>query len=309
MKPIVLVNAAAGTAVQSTCEELCERISRAFDEAGRACEVHGVDPASLTKALDSAARSKRPVVVAGGDGSVSAAVQRFAGTGVPLGVLPFGTYNLLAHDLGMSTDLDEAVRQLARAVERRIDLGQAGQRKFHSIGGLGYFSRVARQRAEIRKSIPNKIVGAAVAAFRSFTRGGNLDVEIEANGRKESFRTPAVLVTNNLIEPGSWRRSRLDAGVFEINVVRGDIPFALLRGGLAAFMGAWRESADIVTWQAQEVTMRFRRPRVFLNLDGEVRRPRTPLRFGLLPKALTVLAPAPVAEAEGGRAEEAPALA
>ena len=178
------------------------------------------------------------MIVAGGDGSVSAAVQRFAGTGIPLGVLPFGTYNLLAQDLGMSTDLEEAVRQLAAAEERRIDLGQVGRRRFHTLGGLGYFSRVARQRAEVRKSISNKLVGAALAALRSLSRGGNLDVTIDDGARRESFRTPAVLITNNLMAPDTWRRRRLDAGLFEINIVRGDVPFPLLRGGLAAFMGS-----------------------------------------------------------------------
>lgn len=296
MKPIVLVNSSAGTATQFSAAELCARIGRAFDEAGRACEVHRIDPRGLAAALDSAAVSRRPVVIAGGDGSVSAAVQRFAGTGIPLGVLPFGTYNLLAHDLGMSTDLDEAVRQLAAAEERRIDLGKVGRRLFHTLCGLGYFSRVARQRAEIRKTIPNRILGAALAAVRSLTTGGNLDVEIEADGRRETFRTPAVLVTNNLVDPASWRRVRLDRGVFEINIVRGDIALPLLRGGIAALMGSWRESTEVVTCQASRFTLRFRRPRVFLNLDGELIRPRTPLDFEIQPGALTVLA---------ARAEEA----
>jgi diacylglycerol kinase family enzyme len=303
MKTIVLVNAAAGTALQFSGGELCRTIARAFGEAGKPCEVCLVDPGDLSAALDSAARSTRRVVVAGGDGSVSAAVQRLAGTGVPLGVLPFGTYNLLAHDLGMSTDLDEAVRQIANAEERRIDLGKVGRRRFHTIGGLGYFSRVARQRAEVRKTIPNRLVGAAVAAFRSLTTGGNLDVEIEADGRKELFRTPAILITNNLLRSDSWRRERLDEGVLEINVVRGDVALPLLKGGLAAFMGSWRESTDIVSWRSPTVTLRFRRPRVFLNLDGEVMRPRTPLHFEITPKALTVL----MAPHDGGNAPAEPA--
>lgn len=311
MKPIVLVNSSAGTAVQFSGADLCARIGRAFEEAGRPCEVHGIDPRSLAAALDSAAASRRPVVVAGGDGSVAAAVQRFAGTGIPLGVLPFGTYNLLAQDLGMSSDLDEAVRQIASAEERRIDLGKVGGRRlFHTLGGLGYFSRVARQRAEIRKTVPNRLIGAAMAAFRSLTTGGNLDVELEAEGRREMFRTPAVLVTNNLVDPGSWRRGRLDRGVFEINVVRGDIALPLLRGGLAAVMGSWRESTEVVTWQVPRFTLNFRRPRVFLNLDGELTRPRTPLKFEIQPGALTVLAaPAAPAQAADGEVLRATAAA
>lgn len=310
MNPIVLVNSSAGTAVQFSARALCARIGRAFDEAGRPCEVRRIDPSGLAAALDSAVEARRPVVVAGGDGSVAAAVQRFAGTGIPLGVLPLGTYNLLAQDLGMSSDLDEAVRQLASAEERRIDLGKVGRKRlFHTLGGLGYFSRVARQRAEIRKTIPNRLIGAAVAAFRSLTTGGNLDVEIEADGRREMFRTPAVLVTNNLVDPGSWRRGRLDRGMLEINVVRGDIALPLLRGGFAALMGSWRESAEVVTWQAPRITLNFRRPRVFLNLDGELIRPRTPLHFEIVPGALTVLAAPAGALGRAGPGEVARAAA
>jgi diacylglycerol kinase family enzyme len=290
MQPIVLVNASAGTAAQFVGDDLPSRVSDAFRSAGVAAEIVRVEPDGLGRALDEAAAARRPVIMAGGDGSVSAAVQRFAGTGTPLGVLPFGTYNLLGHDLGMSTDLEEAARQLARAEERKIDLGRVGRRRFHTLGGLGFFSRVARQRAEIRKTLPNRVVGAAVAAFRSLATGGNLDVEIDDGSRKQSFRTPAILVTNNLLEPETWRRRRLDAGLFEVNVVRGDVQFPLLRGGLAAWMGSWRESTEIASFTAPQITLSFRRPRVFLSLDGEITRPRTPLHFEILPRALTVLA-------------------
>ena len=225
---------------RSLASDLVARISEAFRGGGDRSRGTWIKPReSDSAALDMAQAAKRPVVIAGGDGSVSAAVQRFAGTDTPLGVLPFGTYNLLAHDLGMSTDLDEAVRQIAAAQERRIDLGKVGRRPFHTLAGLGYFSRVARQQAEVRKSLPgSKIVGAAVAAFRSFTRGGALDVEVYDGERRKSFRTPAILITNNLLGQDTWRRSTLDAGMFEINVVRGDIPFPMLRGGFAAMTGS-----------------------------------------------------------------------
>ncbi|CAA9357698.1 MAG: hypothetical protein AVDCRST_MAG90-2772 [uncultured Microvirga sp.] len=305
MKPIVLVNASAGTVLQFDGEDLPGRIGSLFAEGGVSAEVRRVEARSLMAELERAKRADQPVVIAGGDGSVSAAIQVFAGTGTPLGVLPFGTYNLLGRDLGMSTEYAEAVRQLASGRERLIDLGKVGRRYFHTLSGLGFFSRVARQRAEVRKSVSSKVIGAAVAAVRSFTRGGSLDVVIDGGRGPEEFRTPAILITNNLMEGETWRRPRLDAGVFEVNVVRGDIPFSLLRGGLAAMTGSWRESGDIATWSTPALTLSFRRPRVFLSLDGEVKRPRTPLRFEIVPKALTVLAPAAAAQQGDFTAEKA----
>lgn len=305
MKPIVLVNASAGTVLQFDGEDLPARIGSLFAEAGVTADVRRVGPGTLMGALENAKRADRPVIVAGGDGSVSAAVQLFAGTGTPLGVLPFGTYNLLGRDLGMSTEYEAAILQLASAEERRVDLGKVGRRYFHTLAGFGFFSRVARQRAEVRKSVSSKVVGAAVAAVRSLTRSGSLDVVIDGGRGPEEYRTPAILITNNLMESDTWRRPRLDSGMFEINVVRGEIPFALLRGGFAAMTGSWRESADIATWSTPAVTLSFRRPRVFLSLDGEVKRPRTPLRFEIAPKTLTVLAPPTTEEASGPLVESA----
>jgi diacylglycerol kinase family enzyme len=296
MTPILVANAGAGAAAQLTGEPLDARLGRAFAEAGRSVDVWRVAPGELGPALERARAADRPVIVAGGDGSVSAAVQLFAGTGIPLGVVPLGTYNLLARDLGMSPDIEAAARQLAGGRELTMDLGRIGRRYFHTLAGLGFFSRVARQRDEIRRRLPGaRVIGAAVATLRSLSRGGSLDLEISDGVRTEAFRTPAVLITNNLLDPATWRRPRLGEGRLEITVLRGDVPFPLLRGGVAALTGNWRESADVVNWSSSQFTVTSRRPRLFLSLDGETTRPRTPFRFQTVPGALTCLAPAPEA--------------
>ena len=165
MKPLVLVNASAGTAAAFAGEDLCARIERAFAAAGRPSDVHPITPRKLEHALDQAAAEARPVIVGGGDGSVSAAVQRFAGTGIPLGVLPFGTYNLLAQDLGMSSDVEEAVRQLA-AAERAPHRPRPGRASPLSHARRPrIFLAVARQRARFANRSRSELVGAALAAY------------------------------------------------------------------------------------------------------------------------------------------------
>ena len=304
MKPVVLVNVSAGTAAEYEGDTLDRVLGRELAEVGVAAEVKAVAPGDLDAALKRARGGDRPVVVAGGDGTVAAAVQLLAGTSVPLGVLPLGTYNLLGRDLGMSSDLREAVRQLASAEIRPIDLGLVeGKRYFHTLAGFGYFSRVARARQVARESLPgSRIVQAALAVFRSLTRGGSLDVRVRAGNRVETVRTPAILVTNNLLNHESWRRERLDGGMFEINIVRGDVPFPLVKGGLAALMGSWRDSSDIMSFTASEFSLEFRRPRIFVNLDGEHLRPRTPVRFKMVPRSLHVMAARPAV----GESETAP---
>ena len=82
---------------------------------------------------------------------VSAAAAAFSGGDKVLGVLPFGTMNLLARDLGMPADPQAAVAALADArVPRRIDLAEINGRPFHTLSGLGFFSHMARAREEVR---------------------------------------------------------------------------------------------------------------------------------------------------------------
>lgn len=290
--PIVLVNREAGTAAQLTAEPLDQRLGRAFAAAGRGAEIRAVAGHELPEALERARRADRPVIVAGGDGTVSSAVQLFAGTGIPLGIVPLGTYNLLARDLGMSLDVEEAALQLAGARETKVDLGRMGRRYFHTLAGIGFFSRVARERASIRRRLPGaKVIGAAISAFRSLSRGGSLDIEVYDGTRTEAFRTPAVLITNNLLDPGTWRRPRLGEGRLGIAILRGDVPHPLLRGGFAALTGTWRDSPDVISRASSCFVVTSKRPRLFLSLDGEPTRPRTPLRFQTVPGVLTCLAP------------------
>ena len=158
------------------------------------------------------------VVIGGGDGSVSAAVDALAPTGKTLGVLPCGTLNLLARDLGMPDDVDAAIAALARATPRRIDLASLNGRLFHSLSGLGFFSQMARAarggaRPAAQDSARRRGGAAGVVAHRPLLprhRGRR-----PPPGRSTPMRcwSPAIASPQT-----DWRRQALDGGVLEIHV-------------------------------------------------------------------------------------------
>jgi len=82
------------------------------------------------------------VIACGGDGTVNDVANGMVGSGVPLGILPFGTVNVLARDLGISLDPSTAVKNLSRGHVKPIDLGCADGRYFTLMAGLGFDAEV-----------------------------------------------------------------------------------------------------------------------------------------------------------------------
>lgn len=78
------------------------------------------------------------VLASGGDGTISACVGGVAGSGIPLGILPCGTGNLLARNLGLPLSLDEALTVALTGSDRRLDVGTANGRSFVVMAGIGF---------------------------------------------------------------------------------------------------------------------------------------------------------------------------
>jgi YegS/Rv2252/BmrU family lipid kinase len=78
------------------------------------------------------------VLASGGDGTITACVGGVAGTGIPLGVLPCGTGNLLARNLGLPLSLDEALTVALTGADRRLDVGTANGQPFVVMAGIGF---------------------------------------------------------------------------------------------------------------------------------------------------------------------------
>ena len=129
---------------------------------------HGVAPEEIEAAIDTSAATLGidTIIIGGGDGTQSLAATKLAGKEIALGVLPFGTVNLLGRDLGIPLAIEEAVKALAGAEPVAIDLAEVNGRLFHSLLGLGFFARMASERQRARHQFPF----ARSIAFRAAPR-------------------------------------------------------------------------------------------------------------------------------------------
>src|SRR5215207_4237232 len=141
----VILNPSSGSAGRDATSE---RIVELFAAEGRAATVLATGPGRTLadQARAAVERGCHVAVAAGGDGTVNAVATGLLGRDVPLGVLPMGTLNHFAEDLGLPLDLAEAVHVTARGTVGRVDVGQVNGRVFLNHSSIGVHPKVVELR-------------------------------------------------------------------------------------------------------------------------------------------------------------------
>ncbi len=291
-RTLVVLNAQAGTVRDVGAEKIRVQVDEALTLPGQEADVQVLEGAGMVAAIRSArAAGYDTVIVGAGDGTVSFAASVLCGTDVTLGVLPLGTMNLLAYDIGLPRDLTAALEALRAAKAKRIDLATLNGRAFHGVSGLGFFTQMAMAREQMR-STRGRILGWFLALGRAVVRSGRLSLELEIEGQRAPVDAYAALVTNNVFDRSGFHRSRLDAGVLEIHVAEDRGALARIKAGADLLVEAWRDNPGIHSFQAKAVTIHgLRRRRAWVATDGEITRETLPLRYEVAPGALSLLLP------------------
>ena len=138
------------------------------------------------------------IVAGGGDGTVSTVAAALVDTDICLGVLPLGTLNHFAKDLGLPLDLEAAVRCIATGVTSRVDVGEVNGRVFVNNSSLGLYPDIVRDREQQQKRFGrgkwHALLRASIAALRRYPF---LQVSLAVEGRERAYRTPFVFIGNN----------------------------------------------------------------------------------------------------------------
>ncbi|MFG1463211.1 diacylglycerol kinase family protein [Xanthobacter sp. DSM 24535] len=291
-RTLVVLNAKAGTVQDLGGERLRREVDEALTGPGKDVDVVVLEGHEMIEAIRSVRRKGYDALVVGaGDGTLSYATSVLAGTETALGVLPLGTMNLLAHDIGLPRDLPGALQGLRDAEPRRVDVATLNGRAFHGVSGVGFFSQMALAREAVRDS-RGRIVGWLMALGKALIRSGRMSLEIEIEDRREPIDAYAALVTNNPFDAPGWHRSRLDAGELEIHIAEERGALAKVRVGADLLVDSWRNNPGIHSFRAKALTIHApRRRRAWVATDGEITRETMPLHYRIMPKALTLLLP------------------
>ena len=247
------------------------------------------------------------VVVAGGDGTVSAVCDGLVGSQIPLGIIPTGTGNLLARELEIPATVEAAIQLLAGGARpRKIDVMRIGQRTFVLNASVGISASVIGGTTSGSKSRFGRIayIGAAVRKLLS-ARLRYLIITVD--GRAHPYRAIEVAVMNGgllgkLCYPGGGE-VRVDDGRLGVWILSMRSVGAFVRYFFGVVTGRpVRPWAQFV--QAEKtVSIRSNRP-LQVQADGDIIG-TTPIKVEVLPGALTVLVPAAAARDPTGAAPAA----
>lgn len=297
-RPLVIVaNPSSGSGDKQA--EL-EAATAVLDSAGHVHEVCELDggsaDATCARAARRAAELGGAVVAAGGDGTVNAAVNAAHEAGVPLGLLPMGTFNYFARAHGIPLDPADAARVLLSGVTTPVSMGEVNGRLFFNNAGFGLYTEAIRRR-EAAKSRFGRYRAVAVAAAVTTLLSGRqpFTVQLVANDAAATVRTANVLVFCSALQLetlGLEAAECVKSGSLAVALLRPTRLADRLRLLLRTALKQLDEDGRVQSLCLTEFEVHSARRVIEVAIDGEPTRLPQPLRFRAVRDAVQLIVPA-----------------
>jgi diacylglycerol kinase (ATP) len=229
--------------------------------------------------------------VLGGDGTINEVVNGMARSNVPLGILPAGTANVLAMELGLGARADRAVERLALFVERRIALGkmcggQSGPRYFLAMGGVGLDARIVHDLDPVLKARTGKLAYWVTGLGQVAKRVGQFDASVNGGVYRCGFAL-ASRVRNYGGDLEIASGASLARDDFEVVLFEGSNPLRYVWYMLGTAARLVQRMPGVRTLRAKRIEFTGN---VHRQIDGEYTG-LGPGSFEIVPAALTLLMP------------------
>jgi YegS/Rv2252/BmrU family lipid kinase len=249
-------------------------------------------PGHATDIAAAAAARRVPLLFAcGGDGTLSEAANGLAGSGTALAVIPGGTVNLWAREVGMLKKPLGAVRLAIEGERRLIDLGKAGNRYFMLMAGFGID-------ASVTHNVSHRIKGGvgalayAIAAVREALTYGGTRVTMRLDGEERTAEVMMLLAANTRNYAGLAKITPdavVDDGLLDVCVYEGSGRLDIMPHAVRTLLRLHRGSKKVLYRRVKTLEMSWEHP-VPVQLDGDAVQ-LCPSLVTMAPAALWVAVP------------------
>ena len=242
-------------------------------------------------AREAAAQGYAVVVAAGGDGTVNEVVNGLVGTQTALAVLPIGTVNIWAREMGLPMDLQRSAIAFLQARLEHIDLGQVGERYFLLMAGVGFDAAVT---AKIRSSEKKRFgaIAYVMQALQLAQEFKGIRADIHIDGKQIRGRILMVVIGNSQLYGGVVKLTAhaiLNDGLLDVCVIKGGNMWMAPLRLLSIFLRHYDRDPQVNYYRARQVQILGRKV-LPVQVDGDYLG-MTPMNFQVAPKSLWVLVP------------------
>lgn len=257
---------------------------------------------SVRRGADIAAAAKRAaqegadvVVALGGDGTQSAVAGALAGSDTVMGVLPGGTFNYFARELGVGETLDAALETLLSGRIRRLDVGEVNGRIFLNNASFGLYPKILEQREAIYKRWGRSRLAAYWSVVLTlWDMRDPMHLSLTLDGEKRDFYTPLAFVARSAYQLENMGLEGADAvrnGQLALFLAKGHSPRQLMAAAFRLAFGKTARGQDFDLLIADEILIETRQSRRLLAFDGEKAYLARPFRLRVQREALSVIVP------------------
>ena len=293
----IVLNSAAGGGAAEAARAVMAPV---FEEAGINADFVALsDCEDLAATIADMIASGVDVIVAGGgDGTVNSVAAAVVGHDVTFGVIPLGTLNHFARDLGIPLDAADAARAIVAGQTIAIDVAEVNGRIFLNNSSVGLYPRIVQLRERYRARGIEKWIVATWATLRVTRKSKPLRVQLDIDDQRVSRTTPLVFIGNNEYRMAGFdagSREALTGGRLAIYIVSSSGQAGLLRLTWRILTGTAQGSGELTMLRTTEATIDLPDESTVTQLpvalDGEIRTLQLPLRYAIRPGALRVAVP------------------
>lgn len=263
------------------------------------------DRGELTPVAREAGEEKFPlVIVAGGDGAINEAVNGIAGTETALGIIPLGTGNVFAREMGIPLNIEGACQTIVTGETKRIDLGKLGDKYFIWMAGVGLDAMIAQ---EVPWDVKDSIGVFAYFIFairhirdvRKHFEKLKVDMEIQFDDEEPIKRRVLTAIVGNATTYNTGKlkinsKESIDDGYFDVMIGKKPSYFWIVRVIVRFIFGKFTYYEDLKWFDAEIKKAKkikiMTDPPTPVHIDGEVVG-GTPCEFEIVPKSLSLIIP------------------
>lgn len=270
----------------------------AFQDAAREA---GLDVIHLTREVNCTqvirermARGQRLFIAAGGDGTINHVMQPLVHSEAVFGVIPAGTYNHFARDLGIPLDWREALEVALTGALHQVDTGRINERFFVNNVSLGLYPELVARREERGRDYP-RWKARFWAGYHTFRKYPHVTLNIETEHHHDVLRTHVFMISNNSYDLSrvgiEAPRTTLSEGRLSIYWLPHLRRLELMRFAAHYLAGRVHEAPGFRSFRTSRMKVQTPRARLHLGIDGEVLTMETPLVIMTVPQSLVVRVP------------------